>query len=108
MSQRDQLRGDGHANGFPAMRVGAADSPSCIPAGEHRVPDGRRGRLADCHVSSGLARTQASASVHEHDGLLVITANPHGLFRPTKQGYLGPCRQALAATDGSCSDRDSW
>jgi hypothetical protein len=48
-----------------------------------------RGRVADRHVTAALAWNVATRlSIREHHGLLVVNADPHGLFRPTKHGYL--------------------
>ncbi|MDX8141539.1 hypothetical protein OG205_09430 [Lentzea sp. NBC_00516] len=48
-----------------------------------------RGRVADRHITAALAWDAATRlSIREHDGLLVVTADPHGVFKLTKEGYL--------------------
>lgn len=48
-----------------------------------------RGRVADRYVTAALGwHAGTRLNIREHDGLLVVTADPHGVFKPTKEGYL--------------------
>src|SRR5687768_3448240 len=48
-----------------------------------------RGRVADRHVTAALEWDAGTRlNIREHDGLLVVTADPHGVFKLTKEGYL--------------------
>ncbi|RAS59012.1 hypothetical protein C8D87_11665 [Lentzea atacamensis] len=48
-----------------------------------------RGRVADRQMTAALNWTAATRlSIREHDGLLAVTADPHGVFKLTKQGHV--------------------
>lgn len=65
-----------------------------------------RGRVADRHILSALNwDTGIRLSMREHDGLLVVAADPHGVFTLTKQGYLRLPAAARRAADLSAGDR---
>ena len=63
------------------------------------------GRLADRHTTAALNWNAGTRlNIGEHDGSLVITTDPHGVFQPTKQGYLRLPADARRAADVSCGD----
>ncbi len=65
-----------------------------------------RGRVADRHVTAAVDwNTGTRLNIREHDGLLVVTADPHGLFTPTKQGYLRLPADARRAAGVAVGDR---
>ncbi|MET8758527.1 AbrB/MazE/SpoVT family DNA-binding domain-containing protein [Lentzea sp. NPDC004782] len=65
-----------------------------------------RGRVADRHVTAALDWNAGTRlSIREHHGLLVATADPHGVFKPTKEGYLRLPADARRAADLSSGDR---
>ena len=65
-----------------------------------------RGRVADRHVVAALDwHAGTRLSIREHDGLLVVTADPHGVFKPTKEGYLRLPADARRAAGLSSGDR---
>ena len=65
-----------------------------------------RGRVADRHITAALNWTAATRlSIREHGGLLVVTADPHGVFKPTKEGYLRLPADARRAAGVSSGDR---
>src|SRR5687768_7833211 len=46
-----------------------------------------RGRVADRQMTAALNWTAATRlSIRAHDGLLVVAADPHGVFKLTRQG----------------------
>jgi hypothetical protein len=48
-----------------------------------------RGRIADHAILRSLAWTPGTRlTIHERHGLLIIEADPHGMFRVTGQGHL--------------------
>ena len=63
-----------------------------------------RGRVADRHVTAALDWNAGTRlNIREHDGLLVVTADPHGVFKPTKEGYLrlpADARRVAGLTSG--------
>ena len=62
-----------------------------------------RGRVADRHVTTALDWNAGTRlSIREHNGLLIVTADPHGVFKPTKEGYLRLPADARRAV-GLCS-----
>ncbi|MDX8141489.1 AbrB/MazE/SpoVT family DNA-binding domain-containing protein [Lentzea sp. BCCO 10_0061] len=66
----------------------------------------QRGRVADRHVTAALEWNAGTRlSIREHDGLLVVAADPHGLFQPTKQGYLRLPADARRRAGISSGDR---
>lgn len=66
----------------------------------------QRGRVADRHVTAALEWNAGTRlSIREHDGLLVVAAEPHGLFQPTKQGYLRLPADARRRAGVSSGDR---
>ncbi|MDX8056559.1 AbrB/MazE/SpoVT family DNA-binding domain-containing protein [Lentzea sp. BCCO 10_0798] len=65
-----------------------------------------RGRVADRHVTAALAWDVATRlSIRELDGLLVVTADPHGVFKLTKEGYLRLPADARRIASLSSGDR---
>lgn len=65
-----------------------------------------RGRVADRHVTAALGWNAGTRlSIREHDGLLVVTADPHGVFKPTKEGNLRLPADARRAVGLSSGDR---
>lgn len=65
-----------------------------------------RGRVADRHITAALGWNAGTRlSIREHDGLLVVTADPHGVFKPTKEGYLRLPADARRAAGLSSGDR---
>ncbi|RAS69734.1 hypothetical protein C8D87_10133 [Lentzea atacamensis] len=65
-----------------------------------------RGRIADRHVTAALDWVAGTRlNIREHDGLLVVTADPHGVFKPTKEGYLRLPADARRAAGLSSGDR---
>lgn len=63
-----------------------------------------RGRVADRHVTAALGwDTGTRLNIREHGGLLVMNADPHGLFKLTKEGYLrlpADARRVAGVTSG--------
>jgi hypothetical protein len=65
-----------------------------------------RGRVADRHVTAALNwNADTRLSIREHDGLLVVTADPHGVFKLTKEGYLRLPADARRAAGLSSGER---
>ncbi|MGI5499302.1 hypothetical protein [Lentzea sp. CA-135723] len=65
-----------------------------------------RGRATDRHVTAALDWNAGTRlSIHEHNGLLVVNADPHGLFTPTKQSYLRLPADARRVAGVSVGDR---
>ncbi|MBM7863653.1 AbrB/MazE/SpoVT family DNA-binding domain-containing protein [Lentzea nigeriaca] len=65
-----------------------------------------RGRVADCHVTAALDWNAGTRlNIREHRGLLVVTADPHGLFKLTKEGYLRLPADARRVVGVSSGDR---
>jgi hypothetical protein len=65
-----------------------------------------RGRVADRHVTAALGWDAGTRlSIREHDGLLVVTADPHGVFNTTKEGYLRLPADARRAAGLSSGER---
>jgi hypothetical protein len=62
------------------------------------------GRVADRHITAALAWDVATRlSIREHEGLLVVTVDPHGVFKLTKEGYLrlpADARRAASLVSG--------
>ena len=65
-----------------------------------------RGRVADRHVTAALEWDAGTRlNIREHGGLLVVTADPHGLFKPTREGYLRLPADARRVAEISSGDR---
>jgi hypothetical protein len=65
-----------------------------------------RGRVADRQMVAALNWTSATRlSIREHDGLLVVTADPYGVFKLTKQGHIRLPADARRAGHLSSGDR---
>ncbi|NGY65074.1 AbrB/MazE/SpoVT family DNA-binding domain-containing protein [Lentzea sp. NEAU-D13] len=65
-----------------------------------------RGRIADRQMAAALNWTAATRlSIREHDGLLVVAADPHGVFKLTKQGHVRLPADARRAGHLSSGDR---
>jgi hypothetical protein len=65
-----------------------------------------RGRVADRHITAALAWNAGTRlSIREHNGLLVVTADPHGVFKLTKDGYLRLPADARRVAGLSSGDR---
>ncbi|SMC85732.1 hypothetical protein [Lentzea albidocapillata] len=64
------------------------------------------GRVADRHMTAALNWTAATRlNIREHDGLLAVTADPHGVFKLTKQGHVRLPADAGQAGHLSSGDR---
>ncbi|MEU0886089.1 AbrB/MazE/SpoVT family DNA-binding domain-containing protein [Lentzea sp. NPDC005914] len=65
-----------------------------------------RGRVADRHLITALNwHAGTRLNMREHGGLLVVTADPHGVFKLTRQGYLRLPADARRAADLRAGDR---
>ncbi|MEU7478881.1 hypothetical protein AB0A63_23045 [Lentzea sp. NPDC042327] len=65
-----------------------------------------RGRVADRHVTAALEWSAGTRlNIREHGDLLVVTADPHGVFKPTREGYLRLPADARRVADISSGDR---
>ncbi|WP_330275157.1 AbrB/MazE/SpoVT family DNA-binding domain-containing protein [Lentzea sp. NBC_00516] len=65
-----------------------------------------RGRVADRQMAAALNWTAATRlSIREHDGLLAVAADPHGVFKLTKQGHVRLPADARRAGHLSSGDR---
>ncbi|MFC3897182.1 AbrB/MazE/SpoVT family DNA-binding domain-containing protein [Lentzea rhizosphaerae] len=48
-----------------------------------------RGRVADRQMTAALNWTATTRlNIRHHDGLLAVTADPHGVFKLSKQGHV--------------------
>ncbi|HEX7301576.1 MAG TPA: hypothetical protein VF330_01580 [Lentzea sp.] len=91
---------------LPLIAVPVARPPRLANVVCRMVVVDQRGRLADRHVTAALGWNAGTRlNIREHDGLLIITADPHGAFQPTKQGYLRLPADARRAAGVSCGDR---
>jgi hypothetical protein len=74
---------------LPLIAVPASRPPRLTNVVYRMAAVDHRGRVADRHVTAALDWNAGTRlSIREHDGLLVVAADPHGVFQPTKQGYL--------------------
>ena len=65
-----------------------------------------RGRVADRQMTAALNWTTTTRlSIRHHDGLLAVTADPHGVFKLTKQGHVRLPADARRAAHLSSGDR---
>jgi hypothetical protein len=65
-----------------------------------------RGRVADRQMVAALNWTAATRlSIREHGGLLAVAADPHGVFKLTKQGHVRLPADARRAGHLSSGDR---
>ncbi|WP_329791926.1 AbrB/MazE/SpoVT family DNA-binding domain-containing protein [Lentzea sp. DG1S-22] len=65
-----------------------------------------RGRVADRHIIAALGWDGSTRlSIREHDGLLVVTADPHGVVKLSAQVYLRLPAQARRAAGIVVGDR---
>ena len=65
-----------------------------------------RGRVADRQMVGALDWSATTRlSIHRHDGLLVVAADPHGVFKLTKQGHVRLPADARRAAHLSSGDR---
>ncbi|SFR27352.1 hypothetical protein SAMN04488564_11110 [Lentzea waywayandensis] len=65
-----------------------------------------RGRVADRHMTAALNWTATTRlNIREHDGLLAVTADPHGVFKLTKQGHVRLPADARRAAHLKSADR---
>lgn len=65
-----------------------------------------RGRVADRQMAAALNWTAATRlSIREHDGLLTVAADAHGVFKLTKQGHVRLPADARRAGHLSSGDR---
>ncbi|MGW6928450.1 AbrB/MazE/SpoVT family DNA-binding domain-containing protein [Lentzea sp. NPDC054927] len=66
----------------------------------------QRGRVADRHITVALDWDAGTRlSIREHDGLLVVAADSHGVFKLTKEGYLRIPADARRVAGLSSGDR---
>jgi hypothetical protein len=94
--------------GHPLPLVAVPTSPrrrqSAVLYGMAAIDD--RGRVADRHIIAALNWTAGTRlSIREHDGLLVVIADPHGVFTLTKQGHLRLPAHARRTAGVSSGDR---
>ncbi|HUQ54450.1 hypothetical protein [Lentzea sp.] len=93
------------AQPLPLIAVPASRPPRLTNVLYRMATVDQRGRLADRHTTAALDWNAGTRlNIREHDGLLVITADPHGVFQPTKQGYLRLPADARRAAAMSCGD----
>ncbi|MFJ5991453.1 AbrB/MazE/SpoVT family DNA-binding domain-containing protein [Lentzea sp. NPDC092896] len=65
-----------------------------------------RGRVADRQMAAALNWTTATRlSIREHHGLLAVAADPHGVFKLTRQGHVRLPADARRAGRLSTGDR---
>ncbi|SER07531.1 hypothetical protein SAMN05216188_107303 [Lentzea xinjiangensis] len=65
-----------------------------------------RGRVADRQMTAALNWTAATRlSIREHDGLLAVAADPHGVFKLTRQGHVRLPADARRAAHLGTGDR---
>ncbi|WP_090101079.1 hypothetical protein [Lentzea jiangxiensis] len=65
-----------------------------------------RGRVADRYITAALGWDGSTRlSIREHDGLLVITADPHGVVKLSARVYLRFPAQACRAAGLGVGDR---
>lgn len=107
----------GKAGDSSARAVGQPLPLIAVPASASRPPRqtnilyrmatvDHRGRVADRHVTAALDWNAGTRlSIREHDGLLVVTADSHGVFKPTKEGYLRLPADARRVAGLSSGDR---
>ncbi|GLY49932.1 hypothetical protein [Lentzea sp. NBRC 102530] len=91
---------------LPLIAVPASRPPRLTNVQYRMAAVDHRGRLADRHITAALDWNAGTRlNIREHDGLLVVTADPHGVLQPTKQGYLRLPADARRAAGVSCGDR---
>ena len=105
----------GNATGASARTVGQPLPLIAVPASRpprqtnvlYRMATvDHRGRVADRHLTAALGwDADTRLSIREHEGLLVVTADPHGVFKLTKEGYLRLPADARRVAGLSSGDR---
>lgn len=91
---------------LPLIAVPASRPPRLTNVLYRMAAVDHRGRLADRHITASLDWNAGTRlNIREHDGMLVVTADPHDVFQPTKQGYLRLPADARLAAGVSCGDR---
>ncbi|GGU15109.1 hypothetical protein [Lentzea flava] len=91
---------------LPLIAIPASRPPRLTNVLYRMAAVDHRGRVADRHITAALDWNAGTRlSIREHDGLLVVTADPHGVFQPTKEGYLRLPADARRAAGLGSGDR---
>jgi hypothetical protein len=91
---------------LPLIAVRASRPPRLTNVLYRMAAVDHRGRVADRHVTAVLDWDAGTRlNIREHHGLLVVTADPHGVFKPTREGYLRLPADARRAAGLSSGDR---
>ncbi|MFD5828632.1 hypothetical protein [Lentzea sp. NPDC060358] len=76
---------------LPLVAIRASRPPRLTNVLYRMATVDQRSRLADRHTTAALDWNAGTRlNIREHDGLLVITADPHGVFQPCGVPKYGP------------------